>query len=242
MKELTVNLDIGHIDAEGVVHTRVVFGRRIDGAALFKLDDNPMGALPTQYGDLLLQHSIVEFGKLKMPIAPTVLLSLDSTDREDLIRAHNDFSLVRDAEGNVRQPEQIGDDRLKLAAGYEAEGIRYDVVEFGRSITGYDQVEAERLRLSPVRRKCFLAGRQIKRLYQSDGPPAELAGPIDLYVFARLDSVDVGALIDSAEVWRHSFRRKREAVQRNGKVGNADGGVHRLERGSDTVAARRPPK
>src|SRR5688572_28862775 len=96
MDQITHSVDLvgGYVDKKDVRHSRVVFGHRITAQDLFNLDEDPQGQNPTQYNDLIIRSSIVEFGTLPMPVPLTVLLNLDSVDREDLVDGHNVYSAL----------------------------------------------------------------------------------------------------------------------------------------------------
>jgi len=241
VKPLRVELSIGHktrevVDGKPVVitHRVVTFGKRICGGDLFKIDGDPQATLPTQYQDLLLRTAITEFGTLKMPVGLQVLLSLDSIDRDDLSEAYDRFS--REFLGEA-QADYQSDRQVKLAIGYEMNGLVYDVVEFGTRLVGMDEVRADKLgyKAGSIRRVCYLAGRQVVKLSQSEGGSV-LDGPLELQVFEALDAVDIQAIRIGSEVWRHSFRRPGARVPRHGAGpdGSATGGEDGVERGANT--------
>jgi len=211
---VTVDLMVGYTDARGLRHTRVVFGKRLTGKDLFRIDSDPQSEITTQYQDLIMRASIVEFGTMTMPVPLRALLSLDSIDRDDLAAAHHRFSMTS-IDG--RQPEIESDTRVLMIVGYELNGLTYDVVEFGRRLTGMDEVEADKrgYKLGSIKRVCFLAGQQVSRLLQSNGA-SELKGPIGLEVFEKLDALDLQALRLGSEVYRNSFRGTRTALPSNG--------------------------
>jgi hypothetical protein len=218
---VTIDLDIGYTDKKQVRHTRVTFGSRLSGKTLFAIDSNPQGVLQTQYSDLILRAGITEFGSLKMPVALEVLLGLDSLDRDDLTEGYGRFA-AQSLDG--RESEQVSDDTVKLAIGFEKNGLRYDTVRFGTRLTGMDEVAADRLKLEGVKRRCFLAGRQAVSLSQSDGESV-LEGTLSLETFEALDTVDLYAIVLASEVWRHSFRRPGARVPQDGpgaERGSAD--------------------
>lgn len=221
IKPLTIELTIGYKDGEGVEHKSVTFGRRVDGDFVFALDSSPLSYSATQYNDLILRRTITQFGSLPIPVPIEVLLSLDSVDREDLYDAERKFTLQY---LNGRKGEILSHDKAKLAIGYESNGIVYDVVNFGRRITGYDSVEADNLEYTGIRRICFLAGKQISQLSQSNGT-ATLDSPIGLDVIGKLDAVDLETLRNASEVWRNSFRGIREGIQRKESVEHSEAGA-----------------
>src|SRR5436853_2749494 len=92
IEPVTIELDIGYKDPRGTIHRRVTFGKRINGKALFAIDEDVQSSSPTQHADLLQRASMTEFGEMKMPVPLKVLLSLDSLDREDIADAYRSFS------------------------------------------------------------------------------------------------------------------------------------------------------
>jgi phage FluMu protein gp41 len=199
----TVELAGGYKDKKEVVHRAVAFAHRITAKDLFALDEDPRATIPTQYNDLLLSRAITKFGELKIPIAATVLLDLDSVDREDLVEGHNVFSALS-AEGH--NAEFLPDHNVRLGWGFKINGLEYRRVAFGRRVTGRDEVDADRAGLKPgVRRLCFLIGRQIQKISTQDSS-SEIDGPVSLSEFESLDGADVATLRGAAELWRQSFR------------------------------------
>ena len=232
MENRSIELTYGWVDSQGETHKLVEFGRRLNGASLFLIDEDPQGKLPTMYNDLIIRWSITKFGTLACPVPLKVLLELDSIDRDDLGDAYNTFS--RSA---GKTPIVIDDKTVRLAYGYEKNGLVYDMVEFGGRLTGMDEVEADKLgyKSGMIKRVCFLAGLQVKRLYQSDGK-VEMAGPIGLEVFEEMDAIDIQAVRIAAEVYRNSFRRVRRSVssERRSENGSDSGGGNGMERGPDS--------
>jgi hypothetical protein len=162
-----------------------------------------------------------------MPVPLQALLELDSIDFDDLKDAANRFSqlsqIISVDDETRRSYEFISESILRLAFGYELNGLVYDVVEFGTRLTTMDEVEADNLRLQGIRRTCFLAGRQVVKLSQSNGA-STLPGPVELDVIKKLDLLDINALVAAAEVWRQSFRKLGARVQANGSgVGSKAG-------------------
>lgn len=212
-----IHLSGGYRDTQGTRHQRVVFGKRPTGKELFAIDSDPQAGLSTQYNDLIIRVSITAFGKLTMPVPLTALLALDACDRDDLNEAYERF--LNESLGD-RKVDFPSDEMVKLAFGYEANGLTYDVATFGQMTTGYDLVEADRLGLDRTQRACFLIGKQITRLSQSEGTSV-LEGPIGLNIFERLDAIDIHALQIGAAKWKSFFRLRRGNLQteRAGKNG-----------------------
>ena len=198
----TITLDVGHTDKDGVEHREVEVSKRLRGADLFTIDDDPQSNIPTQYQHLLWRTSITRFGGLAMPVALTVLASLDSIDLDDIADAYNEV------QRGAQDPQILADGKLRLGDGYEHEGVLFDVVEFGHRITGNDYIDADEAGLRDARRAFFLIGRQIKQLSQSEGG-ATLRGPLGPEAFESFYLNDLYAVRAASEVWRQSFRRAR---------------------------------
>lgn len=205
------------VSGDEAAQREVEFGRRLTAGDLMRIGDDPESAVTVQFNLMLLQVAITKFGTLPVPVPLSVLLSLDQVDREDLSRAHNRF--IKATRGAARA-ERLTDSRLRLGSGFEIGAQTYDVVEFGRLLTGYDELEGDGL--SSWRQQCFLLGKQIVRLSQSEGA-ATLDGPIEVEDFEKLPDEDLYELIGFSDKWRASFRRgKRTQVQPDGRAG---GGV-----------------
>jgi hypothetical protein len=234
----SIDLTVGHQDKQGKVHTRVVFGHRVTAADLFNLDVDPQAQNPTQYGDLIIRAHITEFGSLKLPVPLTVLLSLDSVDREDLLDGCNIFQSLS---GQDHEARFLGNNRVKLGFGFVVNGVVYEYAQFGNRLTGMDEVEADRLSLKGVTRSCFLIGKQLVQISDAEGT-ATIDGPIPVEYFGSLDGADVATLRGAAELWRQSFRVARTPLSRNGRGphGPDVGDAHGMERGADPADATRP--
>jgi len=212
-----------------------VFGHRITAKDLFAIDGSPQAQNPTQYNDLVIRAHIIEFGKLSMPVPLTVLLGLDSIDREDLLEACNIYQAIS-AEG--RAADFLPDNAVRLAFGFKVNDVVYNKVQFGKRITGMDEVEADRAGFQPgIRRLCFLLGKQIESISTADG--LSLDGPLPLQYFESLDGADVATLRGAAELWRQSFRIAGGNLSRNGRgpQRTAAGTEDRLERSGDSQPA-----
>lgn len=212
MKKIT--LIGGFKDARGVVHREVEVGYVLRGADLFAIDATPQAASQTAREFLILTKAITKFGTLKTPVSYATLVMLDSIDRDDLLTAYNELEF--ESRGG-HKPKVLADDKLQLTGGYEFGGVKFDVVEFGARLTGKDFIEADQLELSGARRACFLAGRQVKRLAQSDGAGG-LPGALDLEAFDKFSVADIYGIQGAAELWRQTFRRPREGAKKQPDV------------------------
>ncbi|HEY6334094.1 MAG TPA: hypothetical protein VI756_32565 [Blastocatellia bacterium] len=232
-KPLTIELEIGYTE-KGVTHRSVTFGKRLTGKELFIVDSDPRGGISTQYQHLLLRNAITEFGTLTMPIDMMVFQKMDSIDTDDL---NTGFTKFQEGMLEGRGPEFLEGDRVKLAFGLEREGMVYDLVEFGRRLTGMDEIQADKkgYRVGTIQRVCYLAGRQVRRLAQSEGD-LELPGEMEIETFRSLDVVDIQAIRLGAELFRQSFRRAgtRLRAERPGLDGASDSKKHGVERAVDT--------
>lgn len=235
MTTYTINLVIGYKDATGQVHRRVTFGKRLTGRDLLLIDSDPQSQLPTQYNDLIIRAAITEFGTLPCPVPLRVLLELDSIDRDDLLRAFNFFQ----AQGQAQfQAELISDNTVRLAYGIRRGEHVYRTLEFGKRVTGLDEIEADKMTLRGLARAGFLAGRQIVRLIEDGG--ASDTGPVTLDDINTMDASDVSLLLLGAERWRQSFRRIGQGVQaelggNSLSTGSSDG----VDGDRNTIAADR---
>ncbi|MBX6772795.1 MAG: hypothetical protein IRY83_13775 [Chloroflexi bacterium] len=202
--EERVTLPFGYRNDDGL-HREVVIGRRLTGGDLMRIGDDPDSLRRTQFNLLLLQAVITQFGSLRMPVPLSVLLALNQIDRETLNEAYNRFVRAT-AEG--RSSEQLDTDTIRLAWGFERDGVRYDIVRFGRLLTGYDELEVDEL--IGWRRACALLGRQIVEVRAQSG--ARFEGPVPVELFETLDAADVYALEAAASSWLDSFRPTRAAL------------------------------
>ncbi len=225
----TIELSIGHEDKSGVVHREVVFGKRIMGRDLFDLDDDPRAQGRTQRSDMIVRKAITRFGTLPLPVELDVLMSLDRLDRRDLTRGYNEFAI--ESAGD-RAPEFLSDSKVKLAFGFVRDGVVYDLVTFGKRLTGYDELESDTLGLSGLSQACFLIGKEIVQLSQSEGTQ-KIDGSVELSAFDTLDGADVFTLNTASEKWLDSFRPKRSSLQ--GKESN-DGAAAGNEDGMERAA------
>ena len=153
-----------------------------------------------------------------MPVPQLWLLHLDAIDRDDLSEAYNLFSVGGLGE---RVAESLSDDTVRLAVGYEINGVVYDVATFGTRLIGLHELEADKLELEGVKRLCYLAGQQVVRLSQSEGG-GRIEGALSLEVFEQLDMVDIFALEAAARRWRESFRKGRKKIQKDDGLRGSD--------------------
>src|SRR5260370_29433819 len=161
-----INLIGGYEDKKKVAHRRVVFGYRITGADLFRMDADPQSQVPTQYQDLETREAILEFGSIPMTdnkgsrqrVPLSILLDLDSIDRDELRAGYNEF-LIKGL--GDRRPVMMPPYKVRLVFGITIGEQQYDLVELGRRLTGRDDVQADKLELTGIPWMCYCACHQI---------------------------------------------------------------------------------
>jgi hypothetical protein len=230
-----IDLIEGFTDGKGAVHRHVVFGKSVSAKRLLDLRVDPQSSIQTQYQDLLLAESIIEFGTLPIPVPLTVLLPLTDIDREDLRAGRDEYRQKLLGDRTV----ELRDDGVTLLFGFKFGESRYPIVEFGTRLTGKDEVEADKLNLTDgLARRAFMAGRSVTKISNAEG--AEIAGPL---AFEKINSADVDeddlwGLVVSADLWRQSFRvRGRNVSKEEGADGTAAGDENRLERSAHSATA-----
>lgn len=205
MTEHIVTLPFGYPDKsdDTKVHNRVTFGRRPIAEDLLKISADPQSKWQTQFSLMLQKSAMTAFGDLKMPAPLSVFLSLNSTDRNIIREGYAEF-LARTL--GERSSESLSDTKVRLAIGFERNGELYDTVEFGRLLTGFDELEADRRGLEEWQRTFFLYGKEIVSLSQSGGA-LTIDGPLDVADFTSLDLFDCSVLREAEERWLNSFRK-----------------------------------
>lgn len=230
--EHTIELPFGYEDKKGVIHREVTFSRRLTAGDLMLLDNDPQAANPTQYGDLIRRRMITKFGGLRIPVDLSVLLSLNSIDRDELQSSADEF--IRKGRGEAAS-EFLPESKVKMFFGFEIEGTRYPVAEIGRMNTGRDEVEADNVGTRGITRECFLLGRMITQI-ATPGGEASVEGPIKLDLFNDLDAEDLNLLRIGARLAEATFRFRGRTVlgERDGEGGIGNDARNGHERGGDS--------
>lgn len=203
--EVSLTLLGGYTDRDGNLHREVVFGKRLTAGDMMNLDYDPQAQNPVHYVELTRRLMITKFGTLSMPPALPVMLALDTIDRDDLQAAQQKFLQGSD---NRTGEYRTDDNEVKLPFGFVVEGVEYNVVKFGNRLSVKDEAEAAEFPdgLKPT---LFLIGKQISKISTEDGM-LSIDGQVDLERFESLDAVSIGFLRVGAELFRQSFRLKRE--------------------------------
>ncbi len=97
-------------------------------------------------------------------------------DIEGLINAHEMFLAMGT---NGRTWETLSDSEVRLAVGYELDGVTYNLVKMGNRLTGLDLVAADKEGFQELKRQCFLIGRQIASISTED-KTGEIMCPIHM--------------------------------------------------------------
>jgi hypothetical protein len=225
--EHTIELTFGYEDKDGTVHREVTFGRRVTVGDLIVLDNDPRARNPVQYEDRTKLKAITKFGTMKLPLKIDVLLGLNSIDRADVDTGFDTFCVESRGDREAAYPTEKS---TQVYFGFEIDGEIYDVVEFGKLITGRDEVDAAAMSLAGIARECFLLGRRITRLSKSEDPIASIDGPLQLEAFTNLDAQDLLLLRAGAAIAEAFFR-----IEGKGKGGKqpAEGGDGTVERAAD---------
>jgi len=203
----TIELTAGYTDGDNATHSSVTFGKRLKGKDLFDMSDSPESNSKTQAALMMLAGSITKFGSLTLPVPLSVLMSLSRADRRKLSKGYESFL---NTSSNAHKSKSLSDDAIKLGFGLTLGQIVYDQVRFGRMLNGYDELQSDDL--DGWEQTCFLIGKEIVELSQSDGKH-KIAGPISLEVFETADSRDIFALKEQEDKWLDSFRGEREEAE-----------------------------
>lgn len=185
-----VRLRFGYQDKEQPeqFHKHVGFGKRPTGADFMAAAEESNSDI--QFSLALAQTAITEFGQLEMPVPLTVLLSLNQIDREKLLKTYFSFLVDTGSNGEI-----LADGKVRLGFGFERSGKRVTNVEFGKLLTGYDEIDIES---------------EAKTGWQAHSMrlAKEIIAPADL-TLAEIEALDVDdfTLLRSAEEsWLNSFR------------------------------------
>jgi hypothetical protein len=202
----TITLEHGFIDSKQTAHKEIVFGRRVNGLDFINIDKASGRMGQSAANALTFLAAISKFGELQPGRYLDALLSLDDLEFEEVSRGFDAFR-----ELGTSKPVILSDNSVRLAHGVEIEGVKYDVVTFGKPLRVYDEVAADQLRLSGVERIYYLTGVQISKLSTSDGQ-SELNTSLDHKAFYSMDSDDIVALKGCCDAWKE--RRRVEALKR----------------------------
>lgn len=202
----TIELEYGYQDKENpeLAHRRVEFSHRPTGGDFMKAMEETDGANP-EYLFVLMQAAISKFGDLTMPVPMTVLLSLNWIDQEDLQSAF--FEFLGDT-GSKQEAKILETGKVQLGFGIKrADGTNFDIVEFGKILNGYDQIQIRKDANSEFERNVLTIGREVSRMASADGSRKTDECPT-LDELKSLDWEDFVILQQAVNEWRDSFRKR----------------------------------
>lgn len=202
-KEHTVLIEYGYPDKEkeGFSHNDIVFSKRPTGGDFMRAMEASDGDNP-EYLYELMTTSITSFGELPMPVPMTVLLALNWVDQEVLQAGFFDFlgSVSAEKPAAVIEPGKV-----RLGFGVERGGVTYHIVQFGRMLTGYDQIAIRKNTATDIEKGVLTTGREILHLETLDGARSEEGLSLD--ELKSLDWEDLVMLEKGGKDWRDSFRK-----------------------------------
>lgn len=186
---------------EEILHTEVVIGHKITIADFIKASDDT-GNSEFQFTNELIRASITKFGSLETPLSMTVFLSLDETDREMLLEELNLFT----AETLKQNSAKVTDNsQVQLTFGIMKDGENFEEVEFGKTLTGYDQLALEKVASGKEMLKCLTLIKHIKNLRTLDGSRV-FEGDLKLEDFKDVVIGDYFILQAAENKWLDSVR------------------------------------
>lgn len=205
-KQKSLELQYGYQDKEdeSLAHRQVVFSRRPTGADFVKAMEETDGANP-EFLLNLMAEVISKFGEVRMPVPITVLLSLNWIDQEQLQEAFYEFL---DETGGETEEKILEPGKVQLRFGIERDGARYDIVEFGKLLNGYDQIKIRMETTNAYDRNTLAIGREISRLSSSSDVTQTIEGGATLDELKNLDYESYINLQKAVEDWRDSFRKR----------------------------------
>jgi phage FluMu protein gp41 len=211
MKEKTIELAFGYQDKgdETKAHRSVVFSKRPTCADYINALDESEGKDP-QFALDLMASAISKFGDLKMPVPMTAMLSLNWIDQEQLQKAFADFLGETGIEGREAKILETG--KIQLAFGVEHDGVKYDRLEFGKLLNGYDQIAINKEAKTTPDRHLLTIGREIVRLSSSSDESQKIDGGLTLDELKSLDYEDFLIVQQGVEEWKNSFRNRRAKI------------------------------
>lgn len=201
------NLKFGYQDKENpeVFHREVVISRRPTGADFFRAveggtDDKTAN---TRINLALIASAITSFGTLTMPTPLTVLFSLNEIDEDKL----NDEYLLFLISTQPPTEQKILEDnhRAQLAFGIEREGVKYQIIEFGKLLNGFDRIKIQNEAQSDWQYTGAKIAREVVKLSTLDGSNS-ISGELTLAEIEAMDVTDFLVTREAESQWLNSFR------------------------------------
>lgn len=200
------NLKFGYQDKENpeLIHREVIIGKRPTGADFLKAVEggNDDKAANTRINLALIVAAITKFGDLAMPTPMTTLLSLNEIDEERLNEEYLLFLVETQPE---TEQKILEGNRARLAFGVTRGAVKYQIIEFGKLLDGYNRLKIQNEAQSDWHFAALKIGREVVRLSTLDGAqsaPGELT-------FAEIEAMDLTdfLVIRGCEAqWLDSFR------------------------------------
>lgn len=207
-----IELPFGYQDQETpeLIHRAVTFGRRSTGGDVISASDAANGS-DLQYTLEMIGRAITKFGGMKLPVPMTVLLSLDEIDRRELRGAYFEF-LSLTAENVNQASEEIKSEKAavgtaRLQFGFERDGVIFTTVEFGKRLTGYDEIKIESEAKSESEENVLKRAFRVSKISTADGAKS-IEGAMTLDEMKSLDVADFILLQEAGEEWLNSFRKR----------------------------------
>lgn len=205
-KSRKFNLKFGYRDKETpeIVHREVEISCRPTGADFFKAveDGTDDGAANTRINLSLIKSAITKFGDITMPVPVTVLFSLNEIDEEKL---NDEYLLFLVATQPETEQKILEDNRAQLSFGIERDGVKYQIVEFGNLLNGYDRMKIQSETQDEWVFQAKKMAREVVKISTLDGAHSV----DDELTFEEVEAMDVTDLLVLRETearWLNSFR------------------------------------
>lgn len=200
------NLKFGYPDKENpeIIHREVVINRRPTGADFFRAveDGTDDGAANTRINLSLIKAAITKFGDITMPVPVTVLFSLNEIDEGKL---NDEYLLYLLATQPETEQMILEDQRAQLAFGIERDGVKYQIVEFGNLLTGYDRMKIQSETQNEWIFQAKKMAREVVKISTLDGVQF-VAGELTFEEIEAMDATDLIVLRETEARFLNSFR------------------------------------
>ena len=204
------NLKFGYQDKEDpeMFHREVVISRRPTGADILRATENGAGfaGADTQINLALIASSISCFGALTkingMPATASILLSLNEIDEDKL---NDEYLLFLIATQPKTEQKILEDKRAQLAFGIERGGVKYNIVEFGKLLNGFDRIKIQDEANGQWEYTALKMASEAVKISTLDSSQLSL-GELTLDEIKAMDATDFIVLREAESQWLNSFR------------------------------------